>query len=350
LAGTTERRTRRDVIRALRSLGLYLGAVAGPVVVAVALLLARGVPASDLVDALVIYPFTGYVAGRSLSLPPLIPDIGPWQAGRISAAQYAAGLRTGLRFYFPVVVLALVMAVLGLRKRAGPAGEQWPVAFVGLLGLSLLPYAWVNSDLAHIVPAWFPALLLFAWLLHQLPERGGFRAAGLAVGAVWSVVFVWGALGAKADALVGTIRGPTGLPLDPPRGAHIVAGPGAGPMQEAIRYVQSVVPSDERIFVGNARHDSLVLNDVMFYFLAGRRSGTRYHELVPGVATTAEVQARIVQDLERHRVRYVVLRADPGYVPSPEGAKGLDGFIREKFARVETFGNYSVWRRREERS
>jgi hypothetical protein len=93
-----------------------------------------------------------------------------------------------------------------------------------------------------------------------------------------------------------------------------------------------------------------VLNDVMFYFLAGRRSGTRYHELVPGVATTVEVQARLVQDLERHRVRYVVLRADPGYVPSLGGAGALDGFIEEKFARVETFGNYNVWRRRENRS
>ena len=167
---------------------------------------------------------------------------------------------------------------------------------------------------------------------------------------MWSIVFVWGALGAKTDALVGTILAAPGLPLDPPRGAHIVGGPDAAPMRAAIRYVQSVVPPDARIFVGNARHDSLVLNDVMFYFLAGRRSGTRYHELVPGVATTVEVQARLVQDLERHRVRYVVLRADPGYVPSLGGAGTLDGFIEEKFARVETFGNYRVWRCREDRS
>jgi hypothetical protein len=121
-------------------------------------------------------------------------------------------------------------------------------------------------------------------------------------------------------------------------------------MQAAIRYVRAVVPPDEPIFVGNARHDNLVLNDVMFYVLAGRRSGTRYHELVPGVATTAEVQGRIVDDLERRRVRYVVLRADAGYVPSPEGATVLDRFIERKFVRVETFGSYSVWRRREDGS
>jgi 4-amino-4-deoxy-L-arabinose transferase-like glycosyltransferase len=348
IAGIMANRTHGDVIHVLRSLGLYLAVVSGPGVVAATLLLAYGVPAGDLVAALVIYPFTGYVAGRSLPLPPLIPDIGPLQAGRISIVQYAAGLRTGLRFYFPVVVLALVTAVLAIRRRALPAGDVWPVAFVTLIGLCLLPYAWVNSDLAHIVPAWAPTLLLFAWLLHQLPARGASRATGLALGVVWSLVFVWGALGAKTDALVGTLLGPSGLPLDPPRGAHIVAGLDAAPMQAAIRYVQSVVPPEERIFVGNARHDSLVLNDVMFYFLAGRRSGTRYHELVPGVATTVEVQTRIVQDLERHRVRYVVLRADPGYVPSPAGARTLDAFIQERFARTETFGHYSIWRRREQ--
>ncbi|MGH7699556.1 MAG: hypothetical protein ACREMJ_03415 [Gemmatimonadales bacterium] len=339
--------------RGLGLLGLYLGAVAGPVVVGVGVLLALGVPTRDLIDALVIYPFTGYAVTRSLPLPALFPDTGPLQAGRISVVEYVAGVRTGLRFYFPVAAFASALSVLVFRHRAAPAagrGDARSVAFVALIGIFLLPYAWVRSDLAHMVPAWFPALLLFAWLLHQLPERGRLRAAGLALGAAWSLVFVWGALAAKADALVETVRGPAGSSLDPPRGAHIVAGPGAAPMQAAIRYIQAVVPPDERVFVGNVRHDNLVLNDVMFYFLAGRRSGTRYHELVPGVATAAEVQARIVQDLERHRVRYVVLREDPGYVPSPEGAKALDGFIREKFARVETFGNYSVWRRREERS
>jgi hypothetical protein len=349
IAGIMANRTHGDVIHALRSLGLYLAAVAGPGVIATTLLLAYGVPAGDLIDALVIYPFTGYVAGRSLPLPPLIPDTGPLLAGGISIVQYAAGLRTGLRFYFPVVVLALVTAVLAIRRRAAPAGELWPVAFVTLIGLCLLPYAWVNSDLAHIVPAWAPALLLFAWLLHQLPARGASRATGLALGVVWSVVFVWGALGAKTDALIGTILGASGLPLDPPRGAHIVAGPDAASMQAAIRYVQSVVPPGERIFVGNAQHDSLVLNDVMFYFLADRRSGTRYHELVPGVATTVAVQTRIVRDLEVHRVRYIVLRADPGYVPSIGGARTLDEFIQQQFAPIQTFGNYGVWRRRENR-
>jgi hypothetical protein len=57
------------------------------------------------------------------------------------------------RDFWVIYPPALVMAVLGIRRRATPASEQWSAAFVGLIGLCLLPYAWVNSDLAHIVPA-----------------------------------------------------------------------------------------------------------------------------------------------------------------------------------------------------
>jgi hypothetical protein len=314
--------------------------------------MALGVPPRDLVEDLVIYPLTGYAAARALPLPPLVPDVGPILAGRTSMGQYVTALRGGLRFYFPLAALVVATSVLVAAARAASRGsaadEARQVAFVCVIGASLLPYAWVRSDIAHIVPAWFPALLLFAWLIHRLPERGRLRAAGVALAAAWSLVFVWGGLVAKAEALREAIGGSAGVALDPPRGAHIVAGPEAGPMQAAIRYVRAAVPPDEPIFVGNARHDSLVLNDVMFYFLAERRSATKYHELVPGVATTAAIQTRIVQDLERRRVRYVVLRADPGYVPGA-GADVLDRFIRERFVPLESFGAYGVWRRRDER-
>jgi len=347
LVGAMDWRTPGGAHRGLVSLELYLGAVVVPVAGATAILVGLGVPPGDLVDDLVVYPLTGYRAGRALPLPALLPDLAPLQAGRISLGQYAASVRTGLRFYFPVVVLVLTASVLACRRRLPSAGGAQAVVFVWLLALALLPYAWVRSDIAHIVPAWGPALLLLAWLIHQMPASGPWRAAGLALAVAWSAVFVWGAVVTKVDALAALIPGRPGLGLDGPRGAHITVGPEMASMQAAIRYVQAVVPRDERIFVGNAHHDSLVLNDVMFYFLAGRRSATKYHELVPGVATTAAVQRAIVQDLERHRVRHLVLRADPGYVRNPAGATILDQFIRERFEEVEEFGRYGVWRRRE---
>jgi hypothetical protein len=336
----------------LRGSGLFLAGAAAPVAAVVCILLALGLPARDLVEDLVVYPFIGYATARALPLPALVPDVGSLWSGRTSPTQYLGALRGGLRFYFPPAIFAIVLAMLLHRTRAAASRfartEACPVAFTCLIGLCLLSYAWVRSDIAHIVPAWFPALVLFAWLVHQLPEGGRLRTAGLALAMVWSLVFVWGALGAKAEALMEAIHEPAGLlRLDAPRGAHIVVGPEMASMRAAIRYVQAAVPPDERIFVGNDRHDSLVLSDVMFYFLADRRSGTRYHELVPGVVTSDEVQARIVRDLEGHRVGYVVLRRDPGYVARSDGGVLLDRFIREKFVRLEVFGSYSVWRRGE---
>ena len=57
------------------------------------------------------------------------------------------------RDFWVIYSPTLVMAVLGIRRRATSASERWSAVFVGLIGLCLLPYAWVNSDLAHIVPA-----------------------------------------------------------------------------------------------------------------------------------------------------------------------------------------------------
>ena len=342
LVSTKWSRNRRSGDRG--ALAAFLAAAALPGVLTVGALLAAGLPARDLVDGLVFYPFTGYPAARSLPLPALVPSVEPLRDGRMSMVQYAGALRGGLRFYFPVVVLVLTPTTL-IARRQGTA--RLPL-FMCMVLAALLPYAWVRSDVPHIVPAWFPALLLFAWLLHQLPARGAGRAVGLTVGGAWSLVFLWGAVAVKAGMLWMMLWGPPGLALDPPRGAHILVPPSRVPLRDAVRYVRAVVPPDERLFVGNTHHDSLVLNDVMFYFLASRRSATRYHELAPGVATTAEAQALIVQELARYRVRHVVLREDPGYVPARAGGtRVLDDFLREKFEPVEAFGNYHVWRRRE---
>jgi hypothetical protein len=95
-----------------------------------------------------------------------------------------------------------------------------------------------------------------------------------------------------------------------------------------------------------------VTTDVMFYFLAERHSATKYHELVPGVTTRADVQATMVENLRHARVRYVILRRDIGSEPSNESSRSsgvhlLDRYIEDHFQPVRDFGNYVVMGRRE---
>jgi hypothetical protein len=122
-------------------------------------------------------------------------------------------------------------------------------------------------------------------------------------------------------------------------------------LQDAVEYVQEHVPEDGRIFVGCTRHDRIFTNDILFYFLSGRRSSTKYHELHPGLATTEEVQQKIVAGLREHNVQMVVLTAgdvlEPNESARSSGVRLLDDFIRREFRQVEQFGDYSVWKRHE---
>jgi hypothetical protein len=113
------------------------------------------------------------------------------------------------------------------------------------------------------------------------------------------------------------------------------------------------VPPGAPIFVGNTRHDRLNSNDVLFYFLAERPSATAYHDMHPGVVTTAAVQEAMIRDLDQKRVACVVLREDPR-PPEAGNASGvssgvtlLDRYIADRFVRIPeaTFGAYQVYGR-----
>jgi hypothetical protein len=75
--------------------------------------------------------------------------------------------------------------------------------------------------------------------------------------------------------------------------------------------------------------------------------------LCPGVVTTERVQAEIVAELQRQKVRYVVLLAVPAKEPN-ESSRGsgvtlLDRFINEYYERVAAYGRYSILTRRPDR-
>jgi hypothetical protein len=119
----------------------------------------------------------------------------------------------------------------------------------------------------------------------------------------------------------------------------------------AVRALREITDAGEFIFVGNGRHDRSVANDALFYFLAGRRYATFYHNLLPGLTTSDGVQHAIISDLEAHRVRYVVLSSvfDGGIEPnasSVAGSSALDEHIRRAYMLSATIGRYQIWVRR----
>jgi hypothetical protein len=121
--------------------------------------------------------------------------------------------------------------------------------------------------------------------------------------------------------------------------------------QNAIEYIQEAVPENEKIFVGSTRHDRIIWNDILFYFLADRHSATKYYDLHPGIATTEEIQKKIINDIEIGQVEYIVLLTQRGQRGTKEwenervGSSILDNFIRDNFMQIREFGNYLVWKR-----
>ena len=122
--------------------------------------------------------------------------------------------------------------------------------------------------------------------------------------------------------------------------------------EAAVQYVLEHVPPDQAIFVGNVHHDRIFLNDIVFYFLAERRSATQYHHLHPGLATTEPVQRDIINSLEAGPVDLVVLYSGAEGVNEPNlssvssGVHILDQFIRANYVPTVTFGQYQIYERR----
>jgi hypothetical protein len=120
----------------------------------------------------------------------------------------------------------------------------------------------------------------------------------------------------------------------------------------AVKYIQSRTLPDEKIFVGNLRHDKVVNSDVMFYFLSGRHAATGYYELHPGVTNTRSVQRQIIHDLENGGVKYIILWSGAEDVNEPNAsnaqtdARDLDDFIGKNYRLEKNIGVYSILTKR----
>ena len=293
------------------------------------------VPASVLLDQWIVFPATVYPAVRALPYP----------------AFFSSSPESIVPFYFHFLVLAIAaLFLVGAPQSMQPekqAQVRKVVIFLALLiGLMFLK-SLVRPHLAHLIHVLVLSFVLGAVVWSALPAGWLFHAirALLAI-AFCAMLFdpiytaqaesIWQErlrANAAAFARSANFSRAGGLLVLPDQAA-------------AIDYVRAHVPPGERIFVGNGRHDVVLLNDVLFYFLSERDSATRYHELVPGVATTARVQQTIIDDLQSKHVRVVVLFLGADLVREPnDSARSshvtlLDDYLKQQYRLAGQAGNY----------
>jgi hypothetical protein len=103
-----------------------------------------------------------------------------------------------------------------------------------------------------------------------------------------------------------------------------------------------------RVYFGAGRHDKLFVGDTALPFAAETVSPTRWHDLHPGIQTTAAVQADMVREFEAAPPRFVVIdRAwdrirEPNASARPSGVTLLDDWIAARYEPVFRAGPLSV--------
>ncbi|MEA5088104.1 hypothetical protein [Solidesulfovibrio sp.] len=285
------------------------------------------------------YPFNNYAAMRALPFPGL-------DALRRAPAD--------VWVYFPPIAWCLAVPAL---LRAGPAREadapdarrhvaaRWTMGLILCLSAALFAKGAVRVSLIHMAPAAILAAILFAyaWSAFQTSPA----LARLTVAVVW--IGLAARLAVVAPLAYTSLR-PAAAPGD-------LACQRLGSLRlsadrlAAVDYVRRHTAENVPIFVGTGRHDKILLNDMLFYFLADRLPATKWAHYDPGLQTTAAVQEDMIRELRGKHVPFVVLdasfddAAEPNASAEPSGVGLLDAFLREHYTETAAFGPLRVLRR-----
>ncbi len=292
--------------------------------------IAMKVPLSELYSQLLFFPAIIFPEYRQLPYPELFP------------------LWRNLPFYLPFFIYAASLFLLLFRKNGLSnidKNKWWALFILSAIGMLLGLQAKTRSDIYHLLPTLITSTIVLAALAQPIGRKLGAKSY---IATAITLFFFAFLLAAPAKHMLVSINKniPTshfehkverasGLPLFPDLAA-------------AIGFIREKVPENEPIFVGNPMHNKILINNTMFYFLAGRLSASKYHELHPGLATTEIVQSEIIASITENRVRRIVifsgfsLTAEPNASSQSNGAVLLDEFIKSNYIIEQQFGDYEI--------
>ncbi len=347
-------------LKAVAMLALTTGVVVLPVAVWVAW--NAGLDAwRDLIQ----FPATDFRIVRGEPYPSILP---PWRSllvwlGAIGSAGKAA---TAMN-QFAVWILANMPQVTFLVGAAWIYTQRHSLAphrvAAGLLFLAWMPFFWAAAHVqqnTHLATMATLSLLLGALAWPSIPrgDRGtGPRRLLLLAFSVYAVgLLLRPALNAGQILYFWPGSRTTSIPavrgiLAPSQQLDVY--------DPIVTFVRDHVAPTESIYVGVARHDAMVISNQAFYYLAQRRSASRFNELHPGFADHPQYQREIIEAIERQHVRCVVLWRfgwpaqmldeirDRRRARLPNlGARALDDFLRNEFEVLAQYGEYDLmWRR-----
>jgi hypothetical protein len=320
---------------------------------------------ADAWQDLFVFPAVTFAKVMVPSYPPLLPPLGSLASllqefSLPGARGFLEALSDWLLCQVPqyALVVALVVAIR-LRRTLAPA-----TLAVILMEIAALPGFWWAAHIqrnTHLASMALISLSLAALAWARTGGAGGrarWPRGGLLAGCALVAAGLW--LEAAMTMVEMRAQWREGQVLDVPGARHLcVPARVHAAYPPILAFLRANTGEDERIYVGLARHDAIVINDWSLHVLARRRSCTRYSELHRGVADVAAAQREIISDIERHGVRAVVLwefgwpdsvldhRLALHRAKLPElGSTLLDEYIAEHFELVARYGEYRLmWRK-----
>ncbi len=243
-------------------------------------------------------------------------------------------------------VLAGSLLFSGMRRPICQSHERATALILVLItGAGMSVYALGRSDRVHIYPLYVLSVCAATIILASHWTGGGIASRAVSVALIPFVTFGLGIhLGVRFAKLQ------SDAPLKIPGASYIRINNDIAWIQDALRDI-AIYNAHGAIFVANQRHDRVHTDALMLYVLSRLPSGTYFHDFIPGVTTTREVQKRIVSDLERSEVRTVIvwksaLPDEPNESRVSSGVFVLDDFLRSAFVRVRQTKDYEILTRR----
>jgi hypothetical protein len=309
---------------------------------------------ADMLQDLVIFPLTDFRFSRPESYPSLLP-IGLYDESELMMMR---NLTSYVNFTVPFVLFLLglpatVMAVLRRRPLYAALGVTLLTGFV-------LHYVAAHVQInTHIITMSIYASILGVIFYDLVEPSLRFKRRRLGNLLILALVGGWFlSLMAKPmyDGWLKRRYMTAELELGRVSGFRVTPEE-AQVLSELSAYVDSRLPVGHNLYVGLHRHDAVIVNDIMIYFILDRPSLTRYQELHPAITDTAPIQSEMIEALEQDNAPLIVLKhmfpddvLDEVKANFQEnlpqvGATDLDNYIAQNYRRAQDFGPYSVWER-----
>jgi hypothetical protein len=321
-------------------------------------------PLYPFVHDIIIYPSKYYHRGRNLPFPEIT----------------LSGLEN-IGIYLPIAIVGIslyIVVIHGLadsRKGASnsqsiPDEHRWHAFLLmfGLLALAMYFKGFVRVSLVHMYLSITPSLLLVAVLFqHKMTLSRPIRTSVTFL--MWFSVLASGLCALREVSTLQHVEH-TSVPksillsarhalpkiqaawcqIESPLTRGFCFLPDDDRIQ-TIEFIASHTRPDQKLFVGQAKHDRVVANDNLIYFATLRLPATKWSQFDPDLVNRYDIQKQIIDDLEATAPPYIVLDPEfdlthePNDSSKSSGVTLLDEYIHNKYQHVETFGEMSIFQR-----